>query len=532
MYTKANLIADFNISNGFETFDNNFITTSASKWKNTLVNDNVLSNYGLTQYDNGKANSLLDLKNITLLNNSNLKLDRIGKNDDSGNLDYTEHEIHLISSGSTVGNYLYSEGGYLNGVFKYHQYDIQYLPRQYPNGFTFETTLYIDNNTFTNTNNNSNIFLYLGIRAEDKFADSYNENKGYFTSEGSVLDTSYYSYDVSRLPENTQNIDFIKTYLKTEDIYIKNNGQIDFIIDNLKSEEFKLLLNNIILIKNTDYIFDLRTKKITLLNIENINIEDNLVINYYTQIDEVELVNTKLIDINNKVIDQTVGLNNNVIAFKFDSNKKIGYRKIDDNLNIIENYSIKEVNEVGWNHIVITFNPYTKEDYTNISDECNLIARTGNLKIYVNGVLYLNEDNFIEPTFNPLPIHRSKQIGVPYNISWGGGSFGLKYSYNFNENDQNFPYEQNLNNSNLLIEKYFDGYFKGGFQKLRIYDKPLNLNEIKNNYNYESNYYNIKYNKGGRIIFKICESDNNNLLFLNGVWVDTELWNDNNIWND
>jgi len=498
MYTKNNLIADFDISNP-NTFNKlNLSVESSTKWNKIEINNTVISDYGLTQYDIGKAESLLNTKLFTINDNKYLELERIGKPDENGNIDYTEHDI-LVLSGDTIGNYLYSTGGYLNNPFKYHKYDINYLPRQYKDGFTFETTIFIDENTFINTNNNSNIFLFIGIRAEDKFAENYKGNLQYFTVEGSTLNNSYENYDISLLKENTQNIDNVLTYLKTDTIYIKNNEQNKFILNKIYSEEFTIILNQNKLEKNIDYSFDLRDKLLILNNIR-INVTDTLTVNYYKNINDTELVNINLNEIDNKTTEQNVGIDNNVIAFKFNKNKKIGYRKINNNYKIEEKYSDQEVNYNGWLHVVITFDPYNKVIEENIDDECNIIPRPGTLKIYVNNILFYKEEDFIEPAFNPLPIHQSKQVGLPYNISWGGGTFGLKYSYNFNEENIEIPYDKNINNNNLVIQNNFDGHFKGGFQKLRIYDKSLNLNEIKQNYMVESRYYNIPYNKGGRII--------------------------------
>lgn len=499
MYIKNNLLLDFDVSNTNYFNDVTLELTSKSKWKNTKINNINLYDYGITQYDVGKTNSLLNNKILNIDDNKYLKLERIGKFDSNGIIDYSEYDL-ITLTGST-GNFLYSEGGYLNNVFKYHNYDIDYLPRVYGNGFTFETTLYIGNQTFEDINNNSNIFLYLGIRSEDKFASTYTGNTQYFTSESSNLYNSYYEYDISNIKENTQYIDKIYTYLETKFLYIKNGEQNIFYIDDNIDNNFTLILNNNILEKDIDYIFDERHKKIELNNI-NVSVEDILVINYYKKFDQTELVNINISEIENKINYQNFGLNNNVIAFKFNKDRKIGYRKIDQNNLIEEKYSDRSFNNLGWVHVLISFDPYNKISDFEIHDECYIIPRKGVLKFYINGNLFYKLDNFLEPSLNPLPINRTKQIGVPYNISWGGGSFGLKNSYNFNGNNFDYPYEKNSENDNLLIENNFDGYFKGGFQKLRIYDKALNLNEIRHNFNIESNLYNINSNKGGRIIYK------------------------------
>lgn len=392
MYLKDNLLVHFDISNINSYNRNEFIIKSLNKSPYQITNNINLNDYGLTQYDIGKVTSLTDDK-LYSITDKFLKLTQVKKNNNIGITDTVGYEIDVIND-EDIGYYFKSNGGYLNNPFKYHKYNIEYLPRQYKNGFTFETTLLVNEDTFKNTDDNSNIFLYLGIRAEDKFAQNYIGNFDYINNEGVQLNTSY----------------------------------------------------------------------------------------------DVDLTE----------------LNNNVLAFKFNSKGNIGYRRIIDGNIIQEDYSTEISAYEGWNHIVITYRPDIYDiNYNNtsdIDDECDIFPRNGTLSIFVNGILFYKNILFVEPSFRGLDKERSTQIGLPYNISWGGGSFGLKHSYNFNQIDFNKPYDENPLNYNLLIEQNFDGYFKGGFQKLRIYDKTLNLSEILNNYRFESDYYKIQYNKGGRII--------------------------------
>lgn len=495
-YIKDNLIIEFD-TNDINLTDLSLI--SRRKWNNTKIKSLDLLDYGLNQYDVGLST---DLKNSKYLNNPYLKLERIGQPSLVDNtIDYSNFGLNVQQMPS-IGNVLFSNGGYLINPFKYHSYDIEYMPRYFNNGFTFETTLFVDDSTFSGITNNSNIFLYLGTRAEDKFATSYSGNSVYITSESATLDDSYKIYDVSELKENTQNISTINTYLASKDLYIKNNGQIDFYVEDLVIDDFKLIYNTILLIKDTNYTYDSKNKTITLIDID-VNVSDILNLNYYKIYDDINLVNTDLNSIDNVKNDNEFGLENNVIAFKFDYFGRIGYRKIDESRNIEENYSEEQAVFNGWNHIIITFKPEeTKDEYVNIDDECLLTdPRKGQLSIYVNGQLFYRKDDFVEPLYNPYLIDRSKQIGVPYNISWGGGSVGLKNSYNFNGIDVNKPYSLNQLNESLLIEENFNGYFKGGFNKLRIYDKYFTLTDVKTNYKFESEYYNIYYNRGGRIIY-------------------------------
>lgn len=493
-YIKNNLVVDFDVNN---INISDFSLQSKHKWNGTKFNDITINDYGLNQYDIGVSG---DLKNGKTLNNGFLILERIGEPDFNGNISYTNYGM-TIEDGPNIGKYIKSSGGYLNNPFKYHNYYIEYIPRIFNNGFTFETTLFVDNNTFDNTNNNSNIFLSLGVRAEDKFADSYSGNSIYITSEGATLDNSYKIYDISDLKENTQNINTVTNFLTKKDLFIKNNNQLDFVVQDLISDNFKLIYNGSLLVKDVDYSFDLRSKTITLIDIET-NVNDTIEINYYSQADEdINLININLSEIDNYQLNKEYGIENNVISFKFDNTGRIGYRKINQDGILEEAYSENQAVYPSWNHILITFKPNNIDNINQIEDDCLLSnPRNGVLKIYVNGLLSFTKEDFIEPQFNPYPIDRSKQVGVPYNISWGGGFVGLKHSYNFNGNNNTVPYEINTNNQNLLIENNFDGYFNGGFQKLRIYDKFFTPTEYKINYGYESDYYNITYNKGGRLI--------------------------------
>jgi hypothetical protein len=491
-YIKENLILEFD-TNDINVNDLSLI--SKRKWDSTKVISNELKDYGLNQYDIGLT---IDLKEEKTINNEYLTLERIGESF-LNSVDYSNYQLS-IENFPTIGKVLMSSGGYLNNPFKYHGYDIEYLPRQFNEGFTFETTLFVNDLTFSGITDNSNIFLYLGLRAEDKFADSYTGNTVYFTKEGATLDNSYRIYDLSNLPENTQNITTVTTALTTLKLYIKSNGQTDFVVNDLISDEIKLIYNSTLLIKDINYTIDLRSKTISLINISTVS-TDELYLNYYKLIDDVNLVNIDLSKINNYTTDLEYNVENNVIAFKFDKNGRIGYRKINENRKIEQVYSEEQAVYNGWNHIVITFKP-DSINTTNIEtdEDCSINSRNGTISIFVNGIEYLKKTNFIEPIFNAFPIDKSKQIGVPYNLSWGGGSPGLKNSLNFNGIDTDIPYQNNSINNNLLIQKNFDGYFKGGFNKLRIYNKFFTISDVKTNYLFESEYYNINYNKGGRII--------------------------------
>lgn len=57
--------------------------------------------------------------------------------------------------------------------------------------------------------------------------------------------------------------------------------------------------------------------------------------------------------------------------------------------------------------------------------------RLGALKIYVNGKLFYVINGFEEVIPRGLNTEKEKQLGVPFNISWGGGTQGLRESLTF-----------------------------------------------------------------------------------------------------
>ena len=110
--------------------------------------------------------------------------------------------------------------------------------------------------------------------------------------------------------------------------------------------------------------------------------------------------------------------------------------------------------------------------------------RRGVLTLYVNGRRVLKIDGFEEIIPRTLNQHRDLQVGVPYNMSWGGGSQGLYETVTFGSTGCTGapPYVQPAKDVGLLIEKNFAGTFMGGISQLRYYLKPLYADAIYHNF--------------------------------------------------
>jgi len=92
------------------------------------------------------------------------------------------------------------------------------------------------------------------------------------------------------------------------------------------------------------------------------------------------------------------------------------------------------------NSVSLIAPPYTRGtddlevDIIQLNDKWLLDSyyRKGKLKIYVNGKILYTIDDFEEVIPRALNTDKEKQVGVPFNISWGGGTQGLRENLTFN----------------------------------------------------------------------------------------------------
>ena len=140
----------------------------------------------------------------------------------------------------------------------------------------------------------------------------------------------------------------------------------------------------------------------------------------------------------------------------------------------------------------------------------NTDKRRGLLKIYVNGFLFMVIEDFEEIIPHELNTEKEKQLGVPYNISFGGGTQGLRESLVFSGcSGLTGPYIQDPElmsneslegnddpgisaiNSKMIMESNFGGTFMGGISQFRMYTKSLSSAEIQHNFRNLKNRYDL-----------------------------------------
>jgi hypothetical protein len=127
--------------------------------------------------------------------------------------------------------------------------------------------------------------------------------------------------------------------------------------------------------------------------------------------------------------------------------------------------------------------------------------RLGTLKIFVNGKLLMVCEDFEEIIPRPLNTLKERQVGVPFNISVGGGTQGLKDNLTFSggcppeisdivyQQDPECLTTEDLDNTiysglttNIFLEEIFAGSFIGGVSAFRMYIEPLDASEVKHNF--------------------------------------------------
>ena len=186
-------------------------------------------------------------------------------------------------------------------------------------------------------------------------------------------------------------------------------------------------------------------------------------------------------------LDYKVDIIDNALGFRIKDNGSIGYRLLSytgqcitattgertyvSGVTVEEGYSIAGlVAPDEWSYIAIRFVMENKDD-------CALKTasrRKGKLMFYINGKLKYVVEEFDEFIGKRLNEYKDKQIGVPFNMSLGGGSQGLVESQTFDGLDPN--------DRNLLIETHFAGTFIGGISQFKFNICDLSYEDIQNNY--------------------------------------------------
>jgi len=486
--TDDTIIYDRNYSD-YEAF-NIDVTASLSSISGISLDDSVtLNNIILTGYDNFLIPDI-NITGHTITSGSTFTLHAV-----SG---YSGNIIYDILTGSTFNQL---NGGFYQGFFKLYSYPVEYFKVRATKGWTVNMLITNPMSSGTTTGDtlntlhpeNNGFIFYLGTRAENK----------YYTVTGSAIDNLS---TILGIPESG-----ITTPVYTGETIGRINDDLS---NGLITQENLYTNEDIFTLSGTTYS-------------GFYNVKDGVYYTGRTYDGTGQLVKSDL-----KRYDDII---NNAFGVFITEDGHIGYKNIyktdrcdsgttdnpiqdastitnnsfidittDCDINKIEEIKTKyfTIRKVTTKNSVISID--TDRRFLNVTVVFNRDFEYGNnclleygkhkigkLQIYINGILIFKDNNFTEVIPHILDTNYFYQEGVPFNISFGGGSQGLLDSVDVLD-DYNNPY------NHPIIDEFFSGTYIGGVRLIKMYMTPLYATEIKKEVNNIKNTYNLYVLQGGR----------------------------------
>jgi len=497
---------DFNLDDFYTTYG----IVSDYEWSGAISTNFSASTYGLTGHDNmsliyiesedddAHTTLLSGLTGSTLIHASGDT--KMVLRPVSGATGGYVYPFTLVIDSGTTGNYVNLCGGFFQGYYKLDGWGYQVLPTRYDKGFSIETWLRpsscVASGTILNDNysGNTGFFFYTGTRAENKFWNIFTGNTASGCTSGSTnfcMDVKETDIEINNvyvgdaltnisLPLSPPPVD-IKLIENQFLIFGRSNGKLcgqgdsadgfgqvraDQNYDKTVPFYSRIVRQEPISYQNQFLTFGRSNGKLCGQGDSADGFGQVRADQYYERTEDV----TEL-DKNADIID-------NAIGFRIREDGSIGYRLLTlsadcQSVEIIEEYSISGmVTSDQWEHIVVKW--INNDEYTEC-DRTKSDPRKGKFKFYVNSYLIFTSKELDE--FIPKRLYeiQEKQIGVPYNISIGGGTQGLLESMTFDGQD---PADLGL-----VIEQNFAGSFIGDISTFKLFDKNLSWCEIKDIYN-------------------------------------------------
>lgn len=455
-------------------------------WGGILEPEGDITTYGLTAIDNGAVPYVNDttLTTTTLTIPQTLELNPVAGYQYSG-MDAIDYTLELGVDG--VINF---RGGFLQGFYKLEGYKYQTLPNRYKKGWTIQTILNPDTTEIPNTLNSGYIdtdgfFFYQGTRAENKFWNTFPGLNPNLEIERETTYTGVTEEDFI-IPINPPRV-VVKRESNQFLIYGRSSGNT---LCYREEEGFgfgtktpyshtqgeDLIYKSFLPLESGDPVNPFlrygRGVGVTMCGTEKENEDGEYSANSNDKFNETYNLSDTL-DVYRDIIDNAVGFRLKYVSETNDY--KIGYRRIlEPDCDSEENYIVKE----EYTDYLIPAGADSEITIKWVAEkelECEFEdARMGKLYIYVDGFLKHVFNDFKEIINKPLYEHIGKQVGVPFNISIGGGTQGLLESMTFDGPD---PLD-----SNLPLEQHFAGTFIGDMKGFQMYDEPLTWCEIKNGF--------------------------------------------------
>jgi hypothetical protein len=404
-----------------------------------------------------------------------LKLTPVGAGIDTGNnLSYKMTSVYE----SSTGYYQQLDGGFYQGFYKLEGQPYEVLPTRTECGWTVDNTIKVRTGAVCGGNtlngkypNNAGFFWYMGARAENKFWNIFSGESGVMTCDSAEYNCSGKTTDVQQTKDN-----------------IVNNGCNNRkIIGELETYDHKIdsMSNAFGLRLTPDYRIGFRALYYTsscVVSGECITASTYTtgytIVEEYSDLPVCGLESPSVVSLEPWLL----------VTARFERN--FCYDGCDlENKGGVNDLRVIDTPLGDTTHVVREKIETSIEFHQNWMDERKY--RLGTLTIFVNGRPALVVEDFEEIIPRRLNTDYRLQVGVPYNMSWGGGSQGLLENLTFSGTTCS-PYVQNNKDLGLLIESNFAGTYDGGISQMRYYLKPLTDDEVIHNYLVNKDRYNLK----------------------------------------
>jgi len=346
-----------------------FTSVSLTQWAGAKSDNINLYDFGLTAYDNGRVDRMYDQLTITP-QDLKVELYRVGYN--TGQTAFsgeTQYDLYPLSA-VTTGS---TVGNYFELAGGYLQGFFKlkdYNFELFPQRYNLGITI---ETLIRIDSGSSGMFFLMGARAEDKYNPEFS---GESQTTISQVITNVPTGVIGQYSANITNVTGFTGVQTSEENYLNAYEQ---------TEQIKPAFSD----------WSNMTEEVPVLPPQSGNTKSN------------------------------------VVAIGLTQDKQIGFYYIDDNNLVRSETSGNQITATGWTMIDMVFTPDEPiDDYDPEMAEC-YERRKGSLTFYVNGRQFWKLNDFDEFYFKGFLNDKEKQLGVPYNISFGGGSFGLEHSWHY-----------------------------------------------------------------------------------------------------
>lgn len=533
---------NFTINYGDYKTGNTFV--SLNNYNNNNLNDTCYSAFtgicdvGLTSIDNGLVSGMTgntlfysmgvrdDYKFSPLYYDRRFKMRPITGYTQSPNVRFsgiTAQTLYnmVTKTATTIGQYYDLYGGYLQGFYQLYGYDYSVLPERVNKGWTVEMLLkprlvdeYTPNSGQTLLNDvypeNSGIFFYMGTRGENKFwhyaSGSNSGNTGYTRVTESLSASCIDTCSCGNSGVTNSNC---YTVYPLSAITIQKNCTTEEVVQTEKETELDTYSNALSFRLSGDPSNPRLCVKYLLWtgNCETTGTCVNTGRTYETGYTITEICST------NGIYDDCSTGSTGIERWVMIDVVFSRYLTLED-CDLINMGGLGGMRELVYtassvNNTVSLITPPSTHTGNTYPSRVEIITlqrkwleqrkyRLGDLIFYVNGKRFMKIENFEEIIPRELDDVKEKQVGVPFNISWGGGTFGLRESLTFSGcsgatgpyiQDPEVMCENTLSGTSLsglttpiLLEQNFGGTFMGGISEFRMYVEPLVSSQIQHNY--------------------------------------------------